>query len=279
MVDANRCSSLTKLFRVTALVLRFVSNFLGRKPRKSGLLTSDEIQRAEDLHVWIKEVQREKFPDEIRSLQKKTEENTLAKQLPLFLDEDHIIRCGGRLHNAPLEYDTKFPILLPSHHRFTDLVIYNARVEWSFIPKRAPWFGGFWERMIGLTKTNMKKVLGRAFVSLDELNTIVAEIESTLNDRPITYLSADSDDEMPLTPSHLLHGRTLTNVPHQLVDDDEISDPSFENQDKLKKRYLRISQLLEHFWRRWTSEYLPALREHHKLSGKTDNQIKTGDVV
>ena len=25
-------------------------------------------------------------------------------------------------------------------------------VNWEFIPKRAPWYGGFWERFIGLTK-------------------------------------------------------------------------------------------------------------------------------
>ena len=35
------------------------------------------------------------------------------------------------------------------------------------------WFGGFWERLIGLTKNAIKKVLGRAFVSLSTLQTIV----------------------------------------------------------------------------------------------------------
>ena len=39
-------------------------------------------------------------------------------------------------------------------------------VTWRFIPKRAPWFGGFWERLIGLTKASIKKVLGRSYVSL-----------------------------------------------------------------------------------------------------------------
>ena len=39
-------------------------------------------------------------------------------------------------------------------------------VTWRFIPKRAPWFGGFWERLIGLTKAFIKKVLGRSYVSL-----------------------------------------------------------------------------------------------------------------
>ena len=35
-------------------------------------------------------------------------------------------------------------------------------VQWKFIPKRAPWYGGFWERLIGLTKMALKKVLGKA---------------------------------------------------------------------------------------------------------------------
>ena len=38
----------------------------------------------------------------------------------------------------------------------------NSRgIKWQFIPKRAPWYGGFWERLIGLTETTIKKVLGR----------------------------------------------------------------------------------------------------------------------
>jgi hypothetical protein len=29
--------------------------------------------------------------------------------------------------------------------------------QWQFIPKRSPWHGGWWERLIGLTKTTLKK--------------------------------------------------------------------------------------------------------------------------
>ena len=76
---------------------------------------------------------------------------------------------------------------------------------WKFIPKRAPWFGGYWERLIGLTKMAVKKTLGRAHVNLVTLQTIIAEVEATLNDRPLTYISDDISDPEPLTPAHLLH--------------------------------------------------------------------------
>ena len=80
---------------------------------------------------------------------------------------------------------------------------------WKFIPNRALWYGGWWERLIGLTKNLLKKTLGRAFIDFDTLHTIVTEIECTLNDRPLTYISTDDKDPEPLTPSHLLYGRRL----------------------------------------------------------------------
>ena len=63
--------------------------------------------------------------------------------------------------------------------------------------------------MIGLTKQAIKKTLGRAFVTLKQLETIIVEIEAMLNDRPLTYVSSDLSDPEPLTPSQLLYDRRL----------------------------------------------------------------------
>ncbi|CAG2198838.1 unnamed protein product [Mytilus edulis] len=38
------------------------------------------------------------------------------RQLRLFLDDRNIIRCGGRIQNAPLSESTKFPYILPNDH-------------------------------------------------------------------------------------------------------------------------------------------------------------------
>ena len=80
-------------------------------------------------------------------------------------------------------------------------------ILWKFIPKRAPWYGGFWERLVGLTKLSLKKVLRRAHISLLMLQTLVVEIEATLNDRPLAHVSCNITDAEPITPAHLLYGR------------------------------------------------------------------------
>jgi len=51
-------------------------------------------------------------------------------------------------------------------------------IEWKFIPCCAPWYGGYWERLIGITKNALKKALGCSFDTLSSLQTIVVEIEA-----------------------------------------------------------------------------------------------------
>ena len=149
-------------------------------------------------------------------------------------------------------------------------------IEWRFIPKRAPWFGGFWERMIGLTKNNLKKVLGRALVDLETLQTIITEVESVLNDRPITYVSSDVNDGEPLTPAHLLYGRRITSLPNlQEIDIDTDRIDLCEIQNRMKRQTL----LLQHFWARWKAEYLTSLREYSIANGKSDINVKPRDIV
>nr|XP_006815893.1 PREDICTED: uncharacterized protein LOC102809680 [Saccoglossus kowalevskii] len=133
VIDADRFSSLNILLRVSALVLRFISRLKRDKPQQNGHVTSKEINYAE--HMWIKDVQIKKYQDIIESLRKKKcTIGPLVKQLKLFMNDQGMIRCGGRIHNAPLDMATKFPALLPPHHRSTDLIIMNSRTpQWSSI--------------------------------------------------------------------------------------------------------------------------------------------------
>jgi len=69
----------------------------------------------------------------------------------------------------------------------------NRRITWKFIMERAPWWGGFWERLVQSVKRCLKKSIGRANLSFDELHTVIVEVESIINARPITYLYDDQD--------------------------------------------------------------------------------------
>ena len=55
--------------------------------------------------------------------------------------------------------------------------------------------GWFYERITGVIKRCIEKVVGKALLNHDELATLLAEIEQTLNSRPMTYLSDEHDDE------------------------------------------------------------------------------------
>ncbi|KAI1693215.1 phlebovirus glycoprotein g2 domain-containing protein [Ditylenchus destructor] len=76
----------------------------------------------------------------------------------------------------------------------------NQRITWKFTPAFSPWFGSIYERLNALMKDAFKKVIGRKVLSLEELQTFVAEVESTMNNRPLSYVGTEADSPMPLRP-------------------------------------------------------------------------------
>ena len=137
----------------------------------------------------------------------------------------------------------------------------------------SPWVGGFYERIIGITKMTLQKTLGKARLNYEELYTVVTEVECTLNDRPLTYI--DATDGLPLTLSHLMYGRTLKTLPRLTTNAIQTSVDTLQNQAS------RISNVLNHYKLRWKHEYLTALRERHLSNQKPNIQqtIKVGDIV
>ena len=153
----------------------------------------------------------------------------------------------------------------------------GSRIKWINILAKAPWHGSIYERLIKSVKRSLKKILRNASVTQDELYTLIVEIEGTLNNRPLTYLSADEFDKA-LTPSHLICGRRLESLP-----DREIKGVTEENLNRnlLLRRQEFIAKLLSHWWNRWKHEYLVNLRESHNLATKGIGQtnVTVGDVV
>jgi len=50
-------------------------------------------------------------------------------------------------------------------------------IQWRFNMSRAPWWGGFFERLIGIMKRNSSKVVGRSTLSFEELEEVLLDVE------------------------------------------------------------------------------------------------------
>ena len=78
----------------------------------------------------------------------------------------------------------------------------SQEIRWNFTTALAPWQGGFYERLVGMVKRSMKKAIGRKQYSLEQLITLLTEIEAVLNSRPLTYVYEEFNSGFTLTLSH-----------------------------------------------------------------------------
>ncbi|XP_039309629.1 uncharacterized protein LOC113004665 [Solenopsis invicta] len=113
----NKYSSYYKLRKIVAYCRRFRT-----RKEHSGPLHAKELDEAE-IRV-LKLLQGSRFTDEIAKLKnnKLSRTNKIANLNP-FLDENGVIRVGGRLQASNRPFAQKHQILLPSRHSLTDSII------------------------------------------------------------------------------------------------------------------------------------------------------------
>ena len=151
----------------------------------------------------------------------------------------------------------------------------NQVIVWQFIAQRAAFWGGTWERMVRSIKRCLRKNIGRSSLNVDELNTLLIEVESVINSRPITYLYDDQDGiSCALSPSHLIYGRRIIDEPNEEL---------FEivsTQESLTCRAKYHRHLLREFMKRRKREYLLGLREVASTKKlESEPYVSVGDVV
>ncbi|XP_018359071.1 PREDICTED: uncharacterized protein LOC108758564 [Trachymyrmex cornetzi] len=402
----KKYSSISKLKRVIAYCMRFGSKLRGEK--KNEELTIEELERA--MLVIVRLVQDQAFKREINELRLGKAVHRKSKLLSLrpFLDKDGLLRVGGRLRQAEIEWDQKHPLLLPAKHYITTLIFqeehrrllhcgpeqllasirlrywpiagsstqdnttlstqgsssrlskafaisgvdyagpiqiregkrrgripiskgyialfvcfntkavhleavtnltteaflaalrrFTARrglcrilysdnaknfvgssrelkevhqfmkdradqiktgmvtqgIEWKFIPPRSPNFGGLWEAAVKATKRHLYIATRNLILTYEELSTLLAEIESILNSRPLTPLSSHPNDLTALTPAHFLLGDSQSEpMQGNLLDVPNNAVSRWQHQQKIK----------QHFWIRWKKEYLHQLQMRTK---------------
>ncbi|XP_066919514.1 uncharacterized protein [Clytia hemisphaerica] len=348
IIDVQRFRSFEQLLRVTGYVFKFVENIRCWKNKNNKQINKKQINKqnilnADDLlsakKKWLLDAQRG-IPDEMKK--------------NLFLGGE-VYRWKGRLNNAPIPFDAKHPIWLPTNSPLVDLLIkqahdkvmhngqretlnelrsqfqiprlrqrvrhfiykctickkhggkayrypesydlpksrlqvgaafqnigidycvpylvYNVfdktKEKFKFSLEKAPWFNGFTERLVKSVKTCLNKALNNKTLKYDEFLSLLIEIERTINNRPLTFIYDELTEE-PLTPNHLLYGKRLGRNTNTTNDNSD----SFELSENTK-------QAIEHFWKRWKTEYLLELREtHKKLARKNSSEmINENDIV
>ena len=130
IIDLDNYSTLERVVKVTAIVLRFVANLKSKDTKQTGPLTAVELHTAK--MKWVKDCQQQVYYNEFTNMcshSSAPKRLPLVRQLHLFIDEDDFIRCGGRIHNAPLYQTTRFPHLLPPKHPLTAMIICNSHVR------------------------------------------------------------------------------------------------------------------------------------------------------
>lgn len=118
-------------------------------------------------------------------------------------------------------------------------------------------------------KFHLRRIVGDTLLTLEEFSTVLTQIESVLNSRPLCPLSEDPSDLSALTPGHFLVGDALNAIP----------EPSLSHLSESRlSRWERARLMVEHFWRRWSREYLQRFQVTSKWILPKSN-LKIGSLV
>ncbi|XP_057339521.1 uncharacterized protein LOC130677020 [Microplitis mediator] len=168
------------------------------------------------------------------------------------------------------ELNELYTLLHSTEHKTTmQHYMLQQKINWHFIPPRAPHFGGLWEAAVKSFKKHFVRTVGDTPLTYDQLETYIVEIEAILNSRPISPLSSDPNDILPLTPGHFLIGGPLTTFPQVDFTDTKSNRLS---------AWQHAQQMKQHFWQRWYKEYLHQLIMRPSHCQRSSN-LEVGTLV
>lgn len=142
--------------------------------------------------------------------------------------------------------------------------------KWILNAPSFPNANGCAENCIKGSKSLIKRVVGDQILTFEEFATLLCRVEAVLNSRPITFVSADPNDQdlCYLTPGHFIVGREMLFAPEQPERPD----------GKLMDRWRRVRQISQSFWNSYFKSYLNSFMQRDKWSKSVEN-IKCGDIV
>ena len=160
--------------------------------------------------------------------------------------------CGKNTINNVFEQLNTYK----THQKLQD----ELQITWYHSPSRSPSHNGVIESIVKITKQPLYKCLNGRILSEMDFYTLLTDIEATLNSRPLAGISENADDGniLPITPSHLIIGRSLKPLPTEIYKG--VEEP--RKNVHLKERWKLRHQIMERFWNSWKKEYLTELKKY-----------------
>ena len=88
--------------------------------------------------------------------------------------------------------------------------------------------GGFTERLVGLVKRDFRKTINRNLLTYIQLQTLLKEVEASINTRLLVYVGDDLESSITLSPGHFLTLNPNTGVPELEFDPNDRDYNPFE---------------------------------------------------
>ncbi|XP_068692708.1 uncharacterized protein [Montipora foliosa] len=129
IIDLTKYSTLILVIRVTALLVLFARKWKTPKLYNNSILTTKETLEARNL--LLKATEQITYKQEISYLKNsdKFKEPAIVRPLNLYLDDEDLPHCLGRLQYTDLPHETKLPILMPKDNYLTTLIVQSMHKD------------------------------------------------------------------------------------------------------------------------------------------------------
>ena len=151
----------------------------------------------------------------------------------------------------------------------------KMHIAWNFNAPCAPWWSGFWERLVGSVKRSLTKNFGHLKMDYDLFHTAVVEISAAINNRPLVWLIKEN---IALTPNQLLKGG-FSEFEMRGLRPDESDEIVGEGTTPLKRREMARRDLILRWWKDFYTFYLLDLKRFYLPGPDTVADLQEKQLV